>query len=99
MKITITFIFTLLFLSVHSQNKITGVVKDEKSETIPSASIILKDNSEKIIAYTYSDAFGKYSLSTDKIGEFILSANSMGFEQKKLTSSSITTKIKFLILH
>ena len=72
MKIAITFIFTLLFFSVHSQNKITGVVKDEKSETIPSASIILKDNSEKIIAYTYSDAFGKYSLNTDKIGDFTI---------------------------
>ena len=113
MKIAITFIVTLLFFSVHSQNKITGVVMDEKSETIPSASIILKDNSEKIIAYTYSDAFGKYSLNTDKIGEFILSANSMGFEQKKVniiisnkenkvfdfTLKAKTTELNEVIIH
>jgi|SRR5690554_2012602 len=65
-----------------SQNVIKGKVIDENNQSIISASAILKDNTGKIITYTYTDEFGKYLLKTDKVGKFSLSVASMGFEQE-----------------
>jgi hypothetical protein len=65
-----------------AQNIINGEITDRKNEPIISASIILKDNSGKIIAYTYSDQFGKYVLKKERTGQSVLIASSMGFEQK-----------------
>lgn len=79
--INILLIF-LIYGNVQSQ--ISGVVADDKSEPIISASVILKDNNGKIIAYTYSNEEGKFSLKVSKKGKFILAANSMGFEQKNI---------------
>jgi hypothetical protein len=79
--------YYLLFLSFsfsYAQSLIKGEVKDLNNESIRSASIILKDNNGKIITYTYTDELGKFELKTDKLGEFILIASSMGFEQKSI---------------
>ncbi len=81
----IILVFILLFkLNSYSQNFIEGTTKDNKKEQIISASIILKDNTGNIIAYTYTDENGKYELNVEKTGTFILIANSMGFEQKSI---------------
>ncbi|HAH54247.1 MAG TPA: hypothetical protein DCM02_02895 [Flavobacterium sp.] len=69
---------------VYSQIKIQGTLKDSKSHPVISASIILKDNTGKIITYNYTDELGKYELKTDKLGQFVLIASSIGFEQQSI---------------
>ncbi|OYQ47198.1 hypothetical protein CHU92_01125 [Flavobacterium cyanobacteriorum] len=78
--------FLLLYIfsstNLFSQSIIKGEVKDNNNESIISASVILKDNTGNIIAYTFTDESGKYELKTEKTGQFILIASSLGFEQK-----------------
>ncbi|MCA6423660.1 MAG: TonB-dependent receptor [Chitinophagaceae bacterium] len=80
--------FLLLYIfastNLFSQNTIKGEVKDKNNQSIISASIILKDNTGKIITYTYTDELDKYELKTEKLGQFVLIASSMGFEQKSI---------------
>ncbi|OYQ45935.1 carboxypeptidase-like regulatory domain-containing protein [Flavobacterium aurantiibacter] len=77
-------LYIFSFTNLFSQNTIKGEVKDNINQPIISASIILKDNTGKIITYTYTDEFGKYELKTEKLGQFVLIASSMGFEQKSI---------------
>jgi len=79
--------YLLLYFSFcisYSQNTIKGEVKDKNNQSIISVSVFLKDNTGKIITYTYTDEFGKYVLKTEKTGQFVLIASSMGFEQKSI---------------
>ena len=78
----IKLIIIVAFISINAiaQTNINGILKDDKDEPIVSASIILKDSTGKVISYTYSNSFGRFNLSTNKKGKFILTANSMGFE-------------------
>ncbi|UQD55771.1 TonB-dependent receptor [Flavobacterium sp. K5-23] len=79
-------VFILFFcLPCWSQNKFTGKIIDNNDNAVISASVILKDSIGKIVSYTYSDKFGKYSLTSDvKMGKLILFVNSMGFEPKNI---------------
>ena len=65
-----------------SQNIIKGEVKDSNEQPIISASVILKNDTGKITTYVYTNELGKYILKTEKSGQFVLIASSMGFEQK-----------------
>lgn len=78
------YILLLSFSFSYAQSLIKGKVKDLNNESIRSASIILKDNTGKIITYTYTDEYGKYKLNTEKTGQFVLIASSLGFEQKSV---------------
>jgi hypothetical protein len=78
------YILLLSFSFSYAQSLIKGEVKDLNNESIRSASIILKDNTGKIITYTYTDEYGKYKLNTEKTGQFVLIASSLGFEQKSV---------------
>lgn len=79
----ILFIISILFSTLSlSQHKIKGNVKDNEGKILNSASIILKDNNNKIIKFTYTDNLGDYSIQTEIEGTFTLSVNSMGFEKK-----------------
>lgn len=80
----IIFFFIIVPSIIFSQNKISGFIFDINNQPIISASIILKDNTGKIITYTYTDELGKYELKTEKLGQFVLIASSMGFEQKSI---------------
>jgi hypothetical protein len=83
-RIKLIIILVISSLNVNAQSKILGFIKDIKNEPILSASVILKDNNGKIITYTYTDEFGKYVLETEKLGQFVLIASSMGFENKTI---------------
>lgn len=74
----------LLCYSIYSsaQNKISGKVIDPSNLPIISVSITLKAEDGSVVAYTFSDEFGKYDLQTNDSGTFSLSVNAMGFEQK-----------------
>ncbi|WP_396171145.1 carboxypeptidase-like regulatory domain-containing protein [Flavobacterium sp.] len=65
-----------------SQNIIKGEVKDSNKQPIISASVILKNDTGKITTYVYTNELGNYILKTEKTGQFVLIASSMGFEQK-----------------
>jgi hypothetical protein len=81
-KLLITIV--LFSLNSNAQTRINGTINDDKDEPIISASVILKDSTGKVISYTYSNGFGKFGLSTNKKGKFILTANSIGFEIKSI---------------
>ncbi|OYQ45973.1 hypothetical protein CHU92_01755 [Flavobacterium cyanobacteriorum] len=83
-KFILHLIVCLSFQFTLSQNTIKGEVKDHVSQPIISASVILKDNTGKIITYAYTDELGRYELKTDKPGQFVLTASSLGFEQKNI---------------
>lgn len=79
-RIKLFIAIVLCSINVIAQIKISGIVNDDKSGHLNSASVILKDTTGRVISYTYSNDFGKFSLSTNKKGKFILTANSMAFE-------------------
>lgn len=79
-RIKLLIAIVLFSLNANAQTNIKGAIKDDKDAPIISASVILKDSTGKVISYTYSNSFGKFNLSTNKKGKFILTANSMGFE-------------------
>lgn len=84
--ITILVLFILSFNS-KAQTSISGLVTDVSNKPIPSASLILKDENNKIISYTYSNELGKFQLNAIQNGNLNLFVNSMGFEQKSLSIS------------
>src|SRR5688500_19112571 len=84
-RAVVCMLFLLVNLNIYAQNLIIkGTIKDIENETIISASVILKDNTGKIITYTYTNELGTYNLNTDKLGQFVLIASAMGFEQKSV---------------
>jgi hypothetical protein len=83
-------------LSAFAQNNISGKIIDTYNLPITSASVTLKSEDGSILAYTYSDEFGKYDLQSKNTGTFLLSVNAMGFEQK--STSIIFNKISEKIL-
>lgn len=92
----------LSFSFSYSQIVIKGELIDNKNQSITSASIILKDKADKIITYSYSDEFGKYFLTLNKTGQFIISVSSMGFEQKsidvKIEDINVIKTIDFILM-
>jgi hypothetical protein len=80
----ICLIFILYFNLSYSQINIKGKITESNYNTIQNCNIILKDNTGKIITYTYTDEFGKYKLTADKKGQFVIIASSIGFEQKSI---------------
>ena len=83
-KKIILVVIIFIYLPSVAQTKIIGSIKDTSNKAIISSSIILKNDTNKIITYSYSDEKGHYSLQTNSIGKFILTATSMGFEQKTI---------------
>ena len=81
-KLTLILILASLSFSTYGQNYFKGTIIDAKKEPIISASVILKDNTGSIITYNYTDELGKYSLKTEKTGQLVLIASSIGFEQQ-----------------
>lgn len=81
-KLTLLLILASLSFSAYGQNYFKGTIIDAKKEPIISASVILKDNTGSIITYNYTDELGKYSLKTEKTGQLVLIASSIGFEQQ-----------------
>ncbi len=70
---------------VFAQTEISGNVRTIEKNPILSGSVILKDNTGKIVAFAYTNEAGKYTLKTEKLGQFNLVASSTGFEQKKIS--------------
>ncbi len=77
MKTTFLFInIFFLFIGVHGQVKVSGVVKDNRGRPVPGASITLKDTYDGATA----DSSGNYSFATTEKGDFILEASSVNYK-------------------
>ncbi len=82
-KELILFILLLFNGLIYSQTIISGFVKEKNGNSIPSASIILKDSlSSSTIGYTFLDQNGNYKLTTNQYGHFKLSFSSLGYKTK-----------------
>lgn len=97
----ICLILILYFNLSFSQINVKGKITEYNANIIRNCNIILKDISGKIIIYTFSDEFGKYSLKTEKKGQFLLTASSLGYEQKNiditLENNNETKTIDFIL--
>lgn len=80
----ISILIILFFQIGHTQSKISGTLKEESQKPIVTASIVLKDATDKIIEFTHTDANGFFNLKTQKTGTFTLVASALGFEQKNV---------------
>ena len=67
---------TGLFQSLSAQVTVKGVVKDNKGNPVPGASIAIKDSYDG----GTTDSSGKYSFKTSEKGEQLLQITSIGFK-------------------
>jgi hypothetical protein len=84
------FLFLHRFFPIYGQStSITGIIKSQKGEHIPNASVLVKDAaSNSIITYTYSDNEGRYKIGfKDAVDELLITVSGM-------TIASQTKKIK-----
>ncbi len=79
-----TLLLIFSFFDIFSQCNISGKIFDFEKKPIISASVILKDSSNKFISYSYSNQSGEFELKNIKIGHYYLSVSSIGFEYKKI---------------
>jgi hypothetical protein len=97
-KIKIHIIVIVLFLvgfSAFSQTEINGRITATSGETLPGASVLLKDKDQKIIAFAISGNSGGYMLEASQPGDYNLEVNFLGFE-KQTTLITVTTTDKTL---
>lgn len=73
------------WVSYSQQKTITGTILNESELPVVSASIVLKKGAS-IIAYTYSNETGSYSISFEKNDglEYSISANSLGYFSEEI---------------
>ncbi|RWW91629.1 TonB-dependent receptor [Flavobacterium cerinum] len=76
------FLLFLSSISVFGQVIVTGKITAASGETLPGASVVIKNSDGKFIAYGISQENGNYTLTIKEAGEFILEVNSLGFEKK-----------------
>ena len=75
------------FISLYSQESLTGNVTDAKSNPIPGASVYILNNNYG----TITDAQGKFRLTGLKAGTYIVSISAVGFSGK---TEEIITPLK-----
>ena len=84
-KFLVLLLVPILMLS--QEVKISGTIKDNQNRGIESASVLVYDNLENTISYTYSNETGNYSLVFEKpINTLIkVSVASLGYAKKEIT--------------
>lgn len=77
----------LPFIAFSQSIKISGIVKDKANRGIESASVVVLDNEENILGYSFTDENGKYELSIKSLNEnvIIIEISSLGFTKKNIT--------------
>jgi hypothetical protein len=88
--------FIFIFFTVtnaFSQIKINGSITEASGETLPGASVILNNSDDKMIAYAITNDDGSYTLTINTPGDYILTANYMGYEKQSLPIT-VTADIK-----
>ncbi len=83
-KLTILILIHLNYFYTNAQLEITGEVLDEKKLPIENANVLIRNKSNTIVAYAFTKENGVYSitLNPNKNSYLLISANSLGFEEK-----------------
>lgn len=68
------------FSQLNSQNVIKGIVKNEKQEAVPYATIKLLQVDSTFIQGVASDSIGYYQIEDIKKGKYLLSVSSIGYD-------------------
>ena len=92
-------LYLIITIPSYSQvSVISGTIKNGKGEEIIAASVLLKDSSENILAYTYSNENGKYELkTTDTADVLFISVSGMSIESQTKTIGNRTQTLNFQI--
>ncbi len=64
---------------LHAQS-VTGTIQDDSGEPIPFSTIVLLDQDSSLVKGEISNDLGKFTIKTNKTGNFRLAASSVGFE-------------------
>ena len=98
------FTITLLFFSfiLFSQTVIEGNVKQSRTNvSLNSVTIILKNQNDEIISFTYTNDEGNIKISTNEKGRFIIIATSIEFEENKkeivIDENDKSIKVSFIL--
>lgn len=84
--LSLLLVFSMTIIS-YAQNTISGVIKNGKGETVPSASVTIEEpGKDAILAYGISNAKGEYKL-TFSSGESTLNLKIKAFNYKTLNQS------------
>lgn len=85
LKMNICLIFSLLGNFIYAQTIIDGVVMDAKKKSIPLISVLAtKVNSDTVVAYTYTNNFGEFSLKIIQSGTYVLTLDGLAYARKML---------------
>lgn len=81
-------VFCLFFtFNSFSQSEVSGVVTSIDGKSIVSASVIAKDTSNKILAYTSTSMQGSFELKLEIQNTVVLYINAIGYEKKSIEIS------------
>jgi hypothetical protein len=83
-KLLILLLFPIISFS--QEIKMTGTIKDNQNRGIESASVVVYDNLENTLSYTYSNQKGDYNLVFEKPANSIIkiSVTSLGYSKKEI---------------
>lgn len=87
MKIKLILLLILYPILVFSQKiEISGIIKDKANRGIENASVVVLDNAENILAYSFTNENGKYELDieTPNDNKITLEVSSLGFTKKSI---------------
>ncbi|QZE14967.1 TonB-dependent receptor family protein [Halosquirtibacter laminarini] len=87
----IIFIFYFSFAAL-AQNKIKGIVVDEKQEPIPTTSVLVLDKEGKNTNSTITDTLGRFSLNVNPKLYSEIRFKSLGFKDKAVKLNSLSYK-------
>ena len=76
------YLIIILFSSctVFAQSQISGKITTTGAQVLQGASVVVKDNQGKIVAYTISDNKGEYKLTVVE-GDLVLELNFLGYQK------------------
>lgn len=77
-------LFLIFFLKISAQTEIKGIIFSDNNSPVNRANIILLNTQNEIETFGFSDKAGSFSVSTDKVGKFILQITSLNFHPKNI---------------
>ncbi len=77
-------LFLIFFLKISAQTEIKGTVFSDNNTPVNRANIILLNTQNEIETFGFSDKTGSFSVSTDKVGKFVLQITSLNFHPQNI---------------
>ncbi|QHC84750.1 hypothetical protein AS589_08105 [Empedobacter brevis] len=76
-------IFFLATTVAWTQIRCRGLVLSEQKIPVANASVLVKNNNDHIMYYGFTDEKGRYKISIDKEGNFVIEVNKLGFDKQQ----------------